>query len=308
MKIKYSKNITKSYDPLVSIVLPTFNCGKYLNYCLKSIVDQKYKKIEVILVDDASTDNTESVVNDFYDYIDIKYVKMEKNSGLPIALNRGLSIAKGDFIARHDADDFMYNIRINDQVEFLRENVDIDLVGSGADVFGITNNVFRQPQKYEDIMNSFLMFNPFIHPTIMFRRELFDNGLYIYNENLDSDEDYDLWSRILPRIKCENMNFSTIKYRIHNNNNGRNPARKKAKIQSIMRFLSLLNIPDSQRIAECLSEFQCSGFLNKESFVLLRKYALLASEKNLPHLGWIHNILIEEKKYDGCIKRILSVY
>jgi glycosyltransferase involved in cell wall biosynthesis len=295
----------RPYDPLVSIVMATYNYGHFLPYTLRSIADQTYANFELVLVDDGSTDDTERVVAKFVDSFPLVYVRLEHNGGLAAALNLGLLKSKGDFIARHDSDDYMYDIRLLKQVEFLLENVDVDLVGTGVDTFQSSFGIYRAPASHSEIVNAFVVSNPFYHPTIMFRRRLLDAGIYNYDETLPTDEDYELWSRLLPHCRSANMQMSLIKYRIHSTNNGRHPARKTIKRDSIRRFLEAYDLTYAAALADSLSEFQCSGYVSFDAYSSLREYAVISEQRNLPRLGWIHDPLVQARSYREFSKVLL---
>jgi glycosyltransferase involved in cell wall biosynthesis len=295
----------KRFDPLVSIVMATFNSTRFLPYSLRSIAGQSYSNIELILVDDGSTDDVEAELDKFSDWINIRYVRLATNRGLSFALNEALARASGELVARHDADDFMYPQRIEDQVLFLLENPDIDLVGAGVDNFGAQTGPGKSPITHTDILNQFLVSNPFFHPTIMFRRRLFDDGAYIYDPALRTEEDYHLWGRIIPHYRCANLWWSLIKYRLHTANNGRHPARKEIKRETIERFLNHFGVDGATDLATDLSEFQCSNFLKWQAFERLKAYATVAEVQDFPKLGWIHQRLLKARTYSNFYKDAL---
>lgn len=114
-------------NPLVSVIIPVYNRAELLPRTLKSVVSQTYKDIEIIVVDDGSTEDIKSVVDIFNDSR-IKYIKHSKNEGLSKARNTGMKIARGDFIAFLDSDDEYLPEKIEKQVRFLEKNRDIDVV------------------------------------------------------------------------------------------------------------------------------------------------------------------------------------
>src|SRR6266487_3978128 len=106
----------------ISVLMPAYNCGNYIADSIKSILNQTFKEFELIIIDDGSTDNTGEIVNAFKDSR-ILYKKKE-NKGTAAALNYGLSIAAGDWVARIDADDLNIVTRLEKQLKFLEENPD----------------------------------------------------------------------------------------------------------------------------------------------------------------------------------------
>src|SRR5256885_1916657 len=110
--------IINSELPLVSVVLPVYNAQKYLRDAIRSILDQDYPTLEIIIIDDGSADNSSQIISGFTDKR-IFHISNEKNSGLIYSLNLGFEIANGKYIARMDADDICLQGRFRAQVEFL---------------------------------------------------------------------------------------------------------------------------------------------------------------------------------------------
>lgn len=106
---------------LVSIITPTYNCSKYIGETIESVLNQTYKNFEMIIVDDASTDNTEEVVNSYHDKR-IKYVKLKTNSGPAVARNTAMELAKGKYMAFLDSDDIWVSDKIEKQIKFIKKN------------------------------------------------------------------------------------------------------------------------------------------------------------------------------------------
>lgn len=289
--------------PLVSIVVAAHNSANYLPLMLHSILEQRYRPLELILVDDGSTDDFDGAILPYKDDLaDIVVIRFGRNMGLPAALNAGFKAARGDFIARMDADDFMYEWRLRDQVLFLLEHPDCELVGGGADVFGTATDMWRSPISYSGILSTFLVGNPFLHPTVMIRRRLFDAGLFIYNEYLPTEEDYELWSRLIPSSNCANLDQSVIRYRLHSNNNQRHPAKLEIKKLALQQFLTHFGICEPQLVS-ALAEYQCGGFVRAEHFPVLKHYAHEAEAKELPKLGFLQNALTTSNSYREFFER-----
>ncbi len=114
-------------EPLVSVIIPTYNRKNTILASVNSVLNQTYKNIELIVVDDCSTDDTEKTVKSIDDSR-IKYIKLEKNSGACVARNKGIEVSQGQFIAFNDSDDLWLPEKINRQIDFLnKKNADIVL-------------------------------------------------------------------------------------------------------------------------------------------------------------------------------------
>lgn len=281
--------------PRVSVLMPCYNAEMYLPYALAGLEDLEYDNFEVIIIDDGSSDNSAELIAQVRG-LTIKYIRNETNLGVAASLNKGLQSVDGEFIARFDADDFIYPYQLKDQVYSLLADPDLAVVGSGADVFGDIYTVYRSPTTHAAIMDQFLLNNPMIHPTIMFKRNVLDNGDLYYRTDITTDEDYELWARLITKYKFRNLEFSTIKYRIHGSNNQRIPGRREAKTIIIQEFLSSFGVSNDQ-LVEALVEFQCSGYISCENYQILRDYAVHSSLTGLPKLGWFHEWLLFEKHY-----------
>lgn len=110
-------------DELVSIITPTYNCGKFIGESIDSVLAQTYHNWELIIVDDCSIDETAEVVSKYADNNDrIKYFCLEKNSGAAVARNKALSLARGKWIAFLDSDDLWMPEKLEHQIKFMRKN------------------------------------------------------------------------------------------------------------------------------------------------------------------------------------------
>lgn len=281
--------------PLVSVVIPAHNAAAYLTEALYSVAAQVYRNIQVIVVNDGSTDGVDAIIDRFLDGSKDVYVSFETKRGLPAALNAGMQKAEGDFIARFDADDYMYSWRLHDQVNYFVEHPEIALLGTGADLMGAARGHYMSPAGHEAIVDAFLTGNPFIHPTVAFRRQLFDRGLVRYTEGLPTEEDYELWSRLLPQVRAANIDKRLIKYRIHDANNQRHPSKREIKVQALKQFLAPWLSPSTQ-LLEAFADLQCSGFITHSSYSALREYAR-NWRPGWPRVGWLHDKLLGTDNY-----------
>lgn len=199
--------------PLVSVVMTAYNAQEFLNIAIDSILLQTYKNFEFIIVDDGSTDHSGSIINT-YDDKRIKYIH-QKNSGQAAALNKGIGLAKGEYIARMDADDISYPTRLQKQVDFLKGNKNIGMVGAGHDFIDEDSGIFAQAyylDRNQDVKMEFLVRNPFAHGTVMIRRSVLnDVGGYDANEPI---EDYELWWRVAQKYEVANIPEMLLGYRV----------------------------------------------------------------------------------------------
>lgn len=200
--------------PRVSVLMPVYNVEKYVNEAIDSILAQSFTDFELIVLDDCSTDNTAELVKKYADER-IIYHCNEKNLGLANNLNVGLSLAKGELIARMDGDDISLPDRFMIQVDFLDNNQDIDLCSCGLMMFGTEDQVWIRETNPEQIKITMLFYSPILHATSMWRRESFEKNKLFYNQDAFPAEDYDLWSRAVFKCRLVNIQEVLYLYRIH---------------------------------------------------------------------------------------------
>lgn len=205
----------------VTILLPAYNAALYLRDSLDSIMRQAFKDFDVLLIDDGSMDNTSKIAIE-YSNIDrrIKYYKNEKNIGLIKTLNKGLSLAKGEYIVRMDADDIMFDDRLYKQVKYMDSNPECFVCGGQMEyIGGLTGMAPILPQKYEDLLYLSLINCPLYHPTTIIRNSAIKQFGLKYNDSYKHAEDYKFWSDIIfshPN-SIANIKDVVLFYRISNN-------------------------------------------------------------------------------------------
>jgi GT2 family glycosyltransferase len=178
---------------LVSVVMPAYNAAATIEPALRSLLGQTYEPLEIIVVDDGSSDVTADVAAGLGD--PRVMLLRQSHGGLVKALNDGCARAQGEYIARLDADDLSHERRIAAQVAFLSDHPDVGLVGTWAAIRGGdgAEQTLAPPTANEALRRYLLWDNPFVHSSVMFRRAAFQDACG-YPE--DSNEDYRLWIRI----------------------------------------------------------------------------------------------------------------
>ena len=208
---------TLKNNPLVSVIIPCFNAEKYVESAVRSIMNQTYKNLEIIVTDDFSTDKSFEILKKLAkEDSRIKLYKNEKNLKIVKTLNNMVLKANGKYIARMDADDISLPKRIEKQVLFLEHNSDYTLCGANA---FIVNEKGRRigcsflPGSSEEIMFYLKYFCPLYHPVVMGKTEVFKQNLY--SEDFLHIEDYELWVRlvVLKKLKICNLRERLLLYR-----------------------------------------------------------------------------------------------
>ena len=197
--------------PKISVIMPVYNCEAYVKEAINSILNQTFSDFELIIIDDCSTDSTLSIVKSYEDSR-IKIVEKEQNTGYTNSLNNAILIAKGKYIARMDGDDISMPERFEQQLQFLENNPEIILCGTGVEIIG-ENRISKYPLNHEMIKIQLCYNASFYHPTIMIRRlVLLENN---YNKEFEPAEDYELWTRLVHIGKLANLDEVLLQYRIH---------------------------------------------------------------------------------------------
>jgi glycosyltransferase involved in cell wall biosynthesis len=182
-------------NPLISVIMPAYNAEAYITQAINSILSQTYSNFELIILNDGSTDQTEEIVQSFSDKR-IQYIKNQRNLGIAATLNKGSTAAQGEYIARMDADDICFPVRLEHQINFFESHPSIGVLGSAIQLIDRrSRNLHRGLFPNDDalIRWSMMYTNPIAHPTVMIRRKLFlsSNG---YRDV--PAEDHDLWERM----------------------------------------------------------------------------------------------------------------
>jgi len=213
---KYEENVRNSMNDcvLLSVIMSVYNEEKFVGDAVESILNQSYSNFEFIIIDDASTDRSVSIIEKYAD-ARIRLIKNSKNQGLTKNLNKGIQLSKGKYILRMDADDIAFSNRFALQVKYMEEHLEVVLSGGFMKTFGDTNEVFRCATE-NDLMKINLMFNTVsFHPTFIIRRDSLEKNKIGYNENLRYAQDYYLIYELSKIGKIANIPEILIRYRVH---------------------------------------------------------------------------------------------
>ena len=201
-------------NPLVSVIIPVHNGEKYIKEAIDSCLNQTYKNIEVIVVDDKSEDNTLKILKEYGEKITV--IPVEKQDGLGNVINIGIRASKGKYIARMDADDVMYPTRIEKQVEYLESNPKCVAVGGQIDIIdGESKIVGHREYAIEDrdIKRNRFLFQPFAHPAVTLRKSSVEE-VGLYPENMWKVEDVKFFLILSTKGEFHNLEDTVLKYRM----------------------------------------------------------------------------------------------
>jgi glycosyltransferase involved in cell wall biosynthesis len=277
------KNLSKVIrTPLISVLLPVFNCEKYVFEAVQSVLNQTYSHFEFLIIDDCSTDDTLKICKSFQDER-IVIIEKEKNSGYTNSLNYGISIAKGKYIARMDGDDISLPERFVKQVAFMEMNSDVIVCGTNFS-FIDTDELCILPMLNEEIKTKLLFGNCIGHPTVMLRKSVFFKNNILYDTQMEPAEDFALWVQLISFGKLYNLQECLLKYRIHDDqvSHVRNERQKESAKQTRLKLLTYLNVViSSEQQKVYLKAIDNNKKLNFEEFMIfldLKKMIINANE------------------------------
>jgi glycosyltransferase involved in cell wall biosynthesis len=203
--------------PLVSVLLAVHNDARFLREAVESVLRQELADLELIVIDDGSTDETPSVLEQVHD-TRLVVLRNDAQSGLAESLNRGLEQAGGAYVARLDADDVALPDRLERQVARLRADSRTAIVGSAVvdlDEQGRRGRTHVLPRGGRPVRWHALFSSPFFHPTVLFDREALTSHGLRYDPSFEESEDYDLWTRLLAFADGDNLPEPLVLKRIH---------------------------------------------------------------------------------------------
>lgn len=226
--------------PKVTVLMPCYNGGGLLVHAINSMLDQTFEDYELLVVDDGSTDGSVEWLDSLTDRR-LRLVRSE-HAGLVSALNIGLTEARGQYLARMDADDIAHPSRLDKQVALLDARREISVTHSDVTVIDMSNNVISvqsAPDHPRQIVRDGLLYRlkakPIIHPSVMMRRQVYESlGGY---RQFDGAEDRDFWLRAIDKFEFCRLNEPLLRYRL--NPNG--ISRAKASLQALSSAMAAYN-------------------------------------------------------------------
>jgi glycosyltransferase involved in cell wall biosynthesis len=217
--------------PDVSVVMAVFNGKDYIGRALEGLLAQTLSTIEVIVIDDASTDETLVIIESFSDPR-LKLLKNETNLGLTKSLNLGISFARGKNIARQDADDYSFPNRLWEQKIYMDSNPDVGVCGCLSTG---TCNLNSKIKSSSQLMADLLYDNIMIHSSIMIRREILIGLAVPYNPDFIYAQDYELLARLAFKTKIAVIPRALVEYGIHENNISKTKRLEQKKFADMVR-------------------------------------------------------------------------
>ena len=236
--------------PLVSIIIPTLNRAQSLIRAVASVLAQSYSNIEVIVVDDGSTDNSSDLLRNRFGS-QIRILRLPRNRGVSYARNRGIELSRGSFIAFLDSDDLWEPEKTGRQLAFMRG--DPDIIISQTDEIWIRNGRRVNPCKHHKKPSGAIFAECLplcvVSPSAVMMRRRFFAEIGLFDENLPACEDYDLWLRTASRYSVSLLSEKlVVKYGGHDDQLSRTiPALDRYRIASLLKILASDTLTPSQR-------------------------------------------------------------
>ena len=203
--------------PLVTVLLAVHDGERYLGAAVASALGQTSSDLELLVVDDASTDRTSEILADVAE-ARLRVIRNDERLGLAGSLNRGLDEARGEYIARLDADDVALPRRLEHQLARLRSSPRVGVLGSAVLEIDDGNRVGRlhqMPTGAGAVRWAALFSSPFFHPSVFVDRDLLERNGLRYDTSFEESEDYELWSRLLDVADGDNVADPLVLYRVH---------------------------------------------------------------------------------------------
>jgi glycosyltransferase involved in cell wall biosynthesis len=204
---------------LVSIIIPCYNHGKYLSDAIESCLNQTYQAIEIIVVDDGSSDNTKEVAGR---YGEVNYIYQD-NQGLSAARNTGIRFSKGEYLGFLDADDMLFEDAIAYNISHMLNEPELAFVSGAHQLSTISNEkikIIREVVKSDHYLTLLERNYIGMHATVMFRRHVFKE--FLFDPTLKACEDYDLYLKVAQKYPVKHHEKVLTSYRTHENNMSNN--------------------------------------------------------------------------------------
>lgn len=208
-------------EPAISVLMTVYNAGRFLDPSIRSILGQTFRNFEFLIVDDASTDGSVAVIEEFAAQdARIRFIQNEANKGQTPCLNQGLRLARGKWIARQDADDLSHGIRLFEQYQYITMHPELVLLGTNGRIIDEHDRLvglLDAPIVHEAAEWTSPFLNPFMHTSVLFRADIVREEFGGYDESYRIAQDFDLWTRILARHRTGNLAQRLVCYRHLNN-------------------------------------------------------------------------------------------
>lgn len=287
--------------PAISVVMATYNGEEFIREAIDSILNQSFKDFEFIIVDDGSSDSTESIVASYTDPR-IIFIKKEQNTGIADSLNLGIEKARGKYIARMDDDDISFPDRFQQQYDFLEGNLDHVLCCTNVD-WSHQKNQTPQALEHTQLYLSLLFNNPIVHPTVLMRSSALKS--LMYNPKMPPSEDYDLWTRMIVKGKFKKLKTPLLLYRFG-----------QASQTTLRRYEQLkLNVKISKSMFENWNDNSLNNYKFEHAALISHNYSLKGAQLRRVK-SWLESLkkinsntlTFQEERFNKTIDQQWNIY
>ena len=235
--------------PFLSVIMLVYNSELFLKEAIESILKQTFSNLELIVIDDGSSDSSRQIIESFDD-ARIKILYNKTNKGIVYSRNKGLENSKGKYIAMFDSDDVADPSKFEKQIVFLENNPAYGMIGSWVEIINSAGKSkktkFKLDAKSSAIPSILFFRNYFINSASVFRQAIVKD--FVYPKGYNIGEDYYLWIYISKRSKVWNLQESLVKYRIHSNSvTKQNDNLKKADRKIFSYLFNEMDIPQVEQ-------------------------------------------------------------
>jgi len=247
-------------NPKISMIMSVFNGEKYLREAMDSILNQTFTDFEFIIVNDGSTDNSLSIIRSYSDKR-IQVIDNGQNIGLTRSLNKAIKQARGEYIARQDADDISLPDRLEEQIKYFKKNPDVALLGTSISKIDSNGKILGKTLAIAKPGQGLLKQNQFNHGSTMFKSGVV-RELGGYNELFKYCQDYELWLRMAKNYAVRNLPQILYKLRFHNE-----AVRFRKRDEAILYNLLALRLVRDDCDAEVLKAIKNKGIKSLHSYL-----------------------------------------
>lgn len=245
--------------PAVTVLMSVYNAERFVAQAVDSVLNQTFTDFEFLIFEDKSTDSSREILRSCSDPR-IRLVENTENLGLTKNLAAGMTMARGESIARMDADDICMPDRLERQLEFLHAHPDVSVLGSAVTFFDESGREFvaHQPLEHEEIKCTLFYGFTMLHPSVMMRKGDFEKHGLNYDPAFRVSQDHDLWTRAIRRLRFANLHSPLLRMREHENKLGRTRKPMQQELSDLVRTRQLneLGLAVTSRQLQLLSEHQ----------------------------------------------------
>jgi glycosyltransferase involved in cell wall biosynthesis len=264
-------------EPLITVLMPAYNASAYIAEAIRSVLAQSFTRFELLVINDGSADDTAAVVRSFDDPRIV--LVCQENSGISVALNRGLQLARANYIVRFDADDCNYPHRLATQYAYMEAHPEVVIMGSAVDYMDKDGQfIFRfHPPACSDeaIRRLSYLQCPFIHSSVIYRKQVIQRcgG---YNAHAHGFEDHFLWQKVAAEGHMANLPEALLKVRFNPSSFTLDERRRQKEYREI-KYRSIrqqqISAAEGERLLQLIRE-QASAPLRRKAYhtMLAKKF------------------------------------